>query len=211
MKLVIVFLCVSIFALNNPSAFAQSESPTDALDVDQSGVVDFADFLAFASVFGSTDLRFDLDLSGSVDFPDFLAFAQSFNQPTRFEGRIVFADSRVEAIVRDAIEDPPDVLKMEHVLPIETLLIKGIFYDPNPEIDLTGIDALTSLRELTIRSFIVKNVEPLQALPNLESLTLYKSIRQGGFGTLGSLQTLTALKIDLPLRDDWLPARHAQP
>ena len=83
MKLAIVFLCVSIFA-HSPSASAQSESPADALDVDESGTVDFPDFLAFADAFGSNDPRFDLDLSGSVDFPDFLAFAQSFNQITRF-------------------------------------------------------------------------------------------------------------------------------
>ena len=43
-------------------------------------VVDFSDFLAFASAFGKieSDVRFDLDGNGSVDFPDFLIFVSEF-------------------------------------------------------------------------------------------------------------------------------------
>ena len=43
-------------------------------------VVDFSDFLAFASAFGKTtsDAMFDLDGNGSVDFPDFLIFVSEF-------------------------------------------------------------------------------------------------------------------------------------
>ena len=43
-------------------------------------VVDFSDFLAFASAFGKieSDVRFDLDGNGSVDFPDFLIFVSAF-------------------------------------------------------------------------------------------------------------------------------------
>ena len=55
-----------------------------ASDFDESGVVDFADFLLFASHFGLSreqegyEFRYDLDLSGEVDFSDFLIFAESF-------------------------------------------------------------------------------------------------------------------------------------
>ena len=43
-------------------------------------VVDFSDFLAFASAFGKieSDVRFDLNGNGSVDFPDFLIFVSEF-------------------------------------------------------------------------------------------------------------------------------------
>ena len=43
-------------------------------------VVDFSDFLAFASAFGKSesDAMFDLDGNGSVDFPDFLIFVSEF-------------------------------------------------------------------------------------------------------------------------------------
>ncbi len=43
-------------------------------------VVDFSDFLAFASAFGKTesDAMFDLDGNGSIDFSDFLIFVSEF-------------------------------------------------------------------------------------------------------------------------------------
>ena len=43
-------------------------------------VVDFSDFLAFASAFGksASDAMFDLNGNGSVDFPDFLIFVSEF-------------------------------------------------------------------------------------------------------------------------------------
>ena len=54
-------------------------------DFDENGLVDFKDFLAFASRFGSTqadmdfDPKFDLNGDGSVNFPDFLQFARAFH------------------------------------------------------------------------------------------------------------------------------------
>jgi hypothetical protein len=44
--------------------------------------VDFADFLIFAGVFGTTGSVADLDGSGVVDFADFLIFRQSFGKTT---------------------------------------------------------------------------------------------------------------------------------
>lgn len=49
-------------------------------DFNGNGVVDFADFLIFAGVFGAADSSVDLDGSGIVDFGDFLIFAQSFGK-----------------------------------------------------------------------------------------------------------------------------------
>lgn len=53
-------------------------------DFDDSGSIDFADFLAFAAVFGKRhgdadyNASMDLDASGEVDFSDFLGFAALF-------------------------------------------------------------------------------------------------------------------------------------
>jgi aminopeptidase YwaD len=62
-----------------------SEPPTIAGDFDNSGTVDFDDFLIFAAVFGfpaSTGeiIRFDLDSNGNIGFSDFLIFARNFGK-----------------------------------------------------------------------------------------------------------------------------------
>lgn len=57
----------------NPELVAKSDFTGD-------GVVDFQDFLQFASAFGSTQAAFDLNDDGKVDFQDFLEFASVFGQ-----------------------------------------------------------------------------------------------------------------------------------
>jgi hypothetical protein len=59
--------------------------PSLSPDFDGSGVVDFFDFLAFATVFGTdpvspADAAFDLDSDGAVGFSDFLIFAENFGR-----------------------------------------------------------------------------------------------------------------------------------
>ncbi len=49
-------------------------------DADGSGVVDFADFLAFVRAFQTSDSTFDFDGDGIVNFPDFLIFANFFGR-----------------------------------------------------------------------------------------------------------------------------------
>ena len=51
-------------------------------DFNCSGVVDFVDFLLFASAFGGTNPTFDLDGDGSIGFGDFLLFADDFAKRT---------------------------------------------------------------------------------------------------------------------------------
>ena len=59
--------------------WAPEEKPQDA-DFDSSGVIDFTDFLLFASAYSTQDSRFDLFPDGTIDFPDFLKFAKWFGQ-----------------------------------------------------------------------------------------------------------------------------------
>lgn len=61
--------------------------PAITSDFNGNGMVDFADFLAFAKVFGAQqnkdaryDRRFDLVRNGQIDFSDFLLFASHFGK-----------------------------------------------------------------------------------------------------------------------------------
>ena len=54
--------------------------PRTRSDFNNSGKVDFSDFLLFAEAFGTANEKFDLDNSGSVDFPDFLIFVANFGK-----------------------------------------------------------------------------------------------------------------------------------
>ena len=49
-------------------------------DFDNSGKVDFLDFIAFTLAFNGSDPVFDIDESGRVDFLDFLVFVKSFDR-----------------------------------------------------------------------------------------------------------------------------------
>ncbi len=59
---------------------------TATVDLDDSGKVDFNDFVVFAKAFGKQtgqegyDASCDLDGSGKVDFPDFVVFARLFTE-----------------------------------------------------------------------------------------------------------------------------------
>ena len=78
-----LLLVVFMFVLVSP---ARGQVTAVQADFDGSGVVDFADFLQFVSVFGSAtgddnfQAKFDFDGSGKVDFADFLQFINVFGQ-----------------------------------------------------------------------------------------------------------------------------------
>ena len=52
-------------------------------DFDNSGVVDFTDFLGFSGAFGTSDPTHDVDGNGTVDFSDFLIFVENFGRSTQ--------------------------------------------------------------------------------------------------------------------------------
>jgi len=74
------------FMLLISSIFAQNSSPSSS-DFNGNGVVDFPDFLLFASAFGSQagqdryDAKYDLNGNGEIAFDDFLLFVDSFGPP----------------------------------------------------------------------------------------------------------------------------------
>ena len=70
----------------SPAGTGGSTNISSLADFDNSGRVDFNDFLLFAASFGTRqgsslfDARFDLDQSGRIDFADFLIFASDFGK-----------------------------------------------------------------------------------------------------------------------------------
>ncbi|MDP6777501.1 MAG: formylglycine-generating enzyme family protein [Candidatus Latescibacteria bacterium] len=82
-----VLIVGTIWVMFLPSTLF-SQTAEDA-DFDGSGIVDFADFAAFASAFGTAEPRCDLDGDGRVGFADFTTFAAPY-------GKRVSSDSIVE-------------------------------------------------------------------------------------------------------------------
>jgi Ca2+-binding EF-hand superfamily protein len=64
----------------------QPVSAVPSPDFDESGVVDFTDFLLFVSAFGAResqeryDAKYDLNGDGEIGFGDFLIFGRSFGK-----------------------------------------------------------------------------------------------------------------------------------
>lgn len=95
-----------------------------AQDFDDSGLVDFNDFLLFVSSYGTLDSRYDLNNNGVVDFPDFLLFVSEFGNRSpeiAFNIDLLFVDdtltSHQKEVIRKAarrweeviVEDLPDM------------------------------------------------------------------------------------------------------
>ena len=61
-------------------------------DFDGDGTISFADFIDFASAFGSAQVEYDIDGSGLVDFSDFLAFVTVFGKSKQEWVKLDFHD-----------------------------------------------------------------------------------------------------------------------
>ncbi|HCR18144.1 MAG TPA: hypothetical protein DIU35_11735, partial [Candidatus Latescibacteria bacterium] len=68
------------------------------VDFDESGAVDYGDFLALVSVFGSNQARFDLNGSGVVDFQDFIIFVRVFAEEARGVRESIITENAVGSI-----------------------------------------------------------------------------------------------------------------
>ena len=88
-RLAVGLLGLSLLISTQPLNSQTGSGPSPDFNAD--GVVDFADFLLFAVVFGTKDgekdyeSKYDLDESGEIDFSDFLIFAKSFGQKVERE------------------------------------------------------------------------------------------------------------------------------
>ena len=98
---------LSLILVSTYSLCPQTSSPVP--DFDRNGIVDFSDFLHFASVFGTRDgddgyeSRYDLNGDGEIGFEDFVNFAGSFGKAVNRAP--VFADT--PPIKRATAENTP--------------------------------------------------------------------------------------------------------
>ena len=73
-KYVMTLICLLL------PAYVHAVPTVSDCDFNNSGKVDFADFIAFSQGYGTTQPQFDLNGDGAVNFRDFIVFAQFYGQ-----------------------------------------------------------------------------------------------------------------------------------
>ena len=103
---VLRFAIVFLALLSQPLSLQAAAAPS--ADFDESGVVDFTDFLLFVSAFGTRegqekyDANYDLNGDGEIGFADFLIFASSFGK------KVDYALDKGPIIIRSVAENTSD-------------------------------------------------------------------------------------------------------
>ena len=164
----------------NSAASDQAVTP----DFDGNGIVDFADFLAFAGLFGSRqgdgryDARYDLDSDGAIGFSDFLIFSGSFGKEVS-SPNVDIPDANLRAVIADSLGKASDAPITQAEMASLTRLKA-----PNKNIRaLTGLEFAINLTWLDlgtvyvsgegfINSNEISNLSPLSGLTSLERLDL---------------------------------------
>ena len=168
----------------NSAAGDQAVTVNVSPDFDGNGIVDFADFLAFAGLFGSRqgdgryDARYDLDSDGAIGFSDFLVFSGSFGKEVS-SPNVDIPDVNLRAVIADSLGKTSDASITQAEMASLTRLVA-----PNKNIrDLTGLEFATNLTRLDlgavfmsgegfINSNEISNLAPLSGLTSLERLDL---------------------------------------
>ena len=178
-------------------------------DFNGDGVVNFADFLAFAGQFGARqgdgryEAQYDLDSDGAIGFGDFLIFSSSFGKEAGSDGStttVTIPDVSLRAAVETALRKTGGAsitrVEMASLTRLEA---------PTSEIrDLTGLEFATGLTSLNLSDNSIPDLTPLSGLTNLTSLILsYNSIRD--ISPLSGLTNLTSLNLSYNIITDISP------
>jgi len=83
---------------------------------------------------------------------------------------IIFPDPILEGKIRDAIDKPFGDILHDDIDDIEVLYLDGYLYDHIQ--DITGLQCVTSLKELNLNTNLIQNITPLSALESLEELSI---------------------------------------
>ncbi len=146
-------------------------------DFNGDGVVNFADFLAFAGQFGARqgdgqyEAKYDLDSDGAIGFGDFLLFSSSFGKEAGSgseETEVTIPDANLRAAIGFALGKASGAsisrAEMASLTSLEA---------PNSDIrDLTGLEFATGLTSLNLSDNIIPDLTPLSGLTNLSVLIL---------------------------------------
>lgn len=125
-------------------------------DFDESGIVDFRDFVVLAGAFGSNqgedkyEERLDLDSDGTIGFSDFLEFAGHFGKEVPPPPRLILPVCDRTAQMRDAIVTAAPAstcgaVTEVHLAAIDSLGVVKANLSELQDDDLSGLTALTKL------------------------------------------------------------------
>ena len=173
-------------------------------DFNGDGMVNFADFLAFAGQFGARqgdgryEAKYDLDSDGAIGFGDFLIFSSSFGKEASLQ--VTIPDASLRAAIEPALRKTRGAsisrADMASLTRLEAL-------DSDIR-DLTGLEFATGLTSLNLSNNIIPDLTPLSGLTNLTSLNLsYNSIRD--ISPLSGLTNLTSLDLSYNIITDISP------
>ncbi|MYD54998.1 MAG: hypothetical protein F4W96_11940 [Chloroflexi bacterium] len=200
----LALLMYPLFLSANVNSAASDQSVTP--DFDGNGIVDFADFLAFAGQFGSRqgdgryDARYDLDSDGAIGFGDFLIFSGSFGKEVS-SPNVAIPDANLRAVIADSLGKASGApITRAEMASLNRLEV------PNKNIrDLAGLEFATGLTLLDLGTFYmsgegfinsneISNLSPLSGLASLERLDLDRN----NISDVSALSGLTSLeRLDL--------------
>ncbi len=179
------------------------------LDFNGDGVVNFIDFLAFASHFGTRqgdgkyEAKYDLDSDGAIGFGDFLIFSSNFVKEAG-DGREETPVTIPDANLRVAIETALGKARGAPITRVEMASLTSLEASSSDISDLTGLEFATGLTPLDLSYNIIVDITPLSGLTKLTSLDLSNNIISD-ITPLSGLTNLTSLDLSVNAITDISP------
>ena len=181
-------------------------------DFDGDGVVNFADFLAFAGQFGARqgdgryEAKYDLDSDGAVGFGDFLLFSSSFGKEvsTSNNGGTEMQVTIPDANLRVAIETALRKTRGASISRTEMASLTRLEAQDSDIRDLTGLEFATGLISLNLSNNIISDITLLSGLTSLTSLILSDNVISD-LTPLSGMTNLTVLILSGNLFSDISP------
>ena len=179
------------------------------LDFNGDGAVNFIDFLAFASHFGTRqgdgkyEAKYDLDSDGAIGFGDFLIFSSNFVKEAG-DGREETPVTIPDANLRVAIETALGKARGAPITRVEMASLTSLEASSSDISDLTGLEFATGLTPLDLSYNIIVDITPLSGLTNLTSLDLSNNIISD-ITPLSGLTNLTSLDLSVNAITDISP------
>ncbi len=172
-------------------------------DFNGDGVVNFADFLAFAGQFGSRqgdgryDAKYDLDSDRAIGFGDFLIFSSNFGKEVSTPGGsttpVTIPDTNLRAAIEAALDKAMGVPITQADMASLTRLdapgknirdltglafainLTRLYLDENQISDVSALSGLNNLKSLQLGYNIISDISALSNLPNLTDLYLSRN------------------------------------
>ena len=150
-------------------------------DFNGDGMVNLADFLAFAGGFGTRsgdakfDSRADMDGNGAIDLSDFLAFAEVFGTTCEIAPPVTIPDANLRAVIEDSLGKASGA----PITRAEMATLTRLDAPNSGILDLTGLEHAANLTRLGLGWFFVEgegwvnnnNITDVSALSGITSLT----------------------------------------